>query len=63
MRLAIEDGLDVDDGIVVHEQLRTSQADVYTAGDVANTWHSASDCAWSTGPTPAARARSVLARC
>jgi 3-phenylpropionate/trans-cinnamate dioxygenase ferredoxin reductase subunit len=39
VRLAVGAGLDVDDGIVVDEQLRTSHPDVYAAGDVANAWH------------------------
>jgi NADPH-dependent 2,4-dienoyl-CoA reductase/sulfur reductase-like enzyme len=35
-RLAAEAGLDVDNGIVVDEQLRTKHPDVFAAGDVAN---------------------------
>ncbi|SCY55089.1 Apoptosis-inducing factor, C-term [Nitrosospira sp. Nl5] len=38
--LATQSGLAVDNGIVVDEQLRTSNADIYAAGDVAN-FHSA----------------------
>jgi NADPH-dependent 2,4-dienoyl-CoA reductase/sulfur reductase-like enzyme len=34
--LAFEAGLTVDNGIVVDEQLRTSNPDIYAAGDVAN---------------------------
>lgn len=34
--LADKAGLDVDDGIVVDEQLRTSEPDIWAAGDVAN---------------------------
>ncbi len=37
--LAEAAGLDVDNGILVDEQLRTSDADVYAAGDVANAQH------------------------
>ena len=36
-----EAGLAVDDGIVVDEQLRTSQLDIYAAGDVVNYYDSA----------------------
>ena len=36
VELARQAGLAVDDGIVVDEQLRTSQPDIYAAGDVAN---------------------------
>jgi 3-phenylpropionate/trans-cinnamate dioxygenase ferredoxin reductase subunit len=39
--LAIEAGLEVDNGIVVNERLETSVADVYAAGDVANFYHAA----------------------
>jgi NADPH-dependent 2,4-dienoyl-CoA reductase/sulfur reductase-like enzyme len=38
--LAVQAGLAMDNGIVVDEQLRTSNADIYAAGDVAN-FHSA----------------------
>ncbi|MDA8434793.1 MAG: FAD-dependent oxidoreductase [Actinomycetales bacterium] len=37
--LARDAGLDVDDGIVVDEHLRTSDPDVFAAGDVANAWN------------------------
>ncbi len=37
--LAREAGLEVDDGIVVDEHLRTSDPDVFAAGDVANAWN------------------------
>ena len=36
VELAQQAGLTVNDGIVVDEQLRTSQPDIYAAGDVAN---------------------------
>jgi 3-phenylpropionate/trans-cinnamate dioxygenase ferredoxin reductase subunit len=37
--LAKAAGLEVDDGIVTDEQLRTSAPDVFAAGDVASAWH------------------------
>jgi 3-phenylpropionate/trans-cinnamate dioxygenase ferredoxin reductase subunit len=39
VQLAQEAGLDVQNGIVTDEHLRTSAADVYAAGDVANAYH------------------------
>ncbi|MCT9078294.1 NAD(P)/FAD-dependent oxidoreductase [Streptomyces fulvoviolaceus] len=39
VELAQEAGLDVRNGIVTDEHLRTSAADVYAAGDVANAYH------------------------
>jgi len=36
VELARQAGLDIDNGIVVDESLRTSEADIYAAGDVAN---------------------------
>ena len=38
-RLAEAGGLDVDDGIVVDDHLRTSAPDVFAAGDVASAYH------------------------
>jgi 3-phenylpropionate/trans-cinnamate dioxygenase ferredoxin reductase subunit len=38
-RLAADAGLEVDDGIVVDESLRTSDPDVYAAGDAARAYH------------------------
>jgi 3-phenylpropionate/trans-cinnamate dioxygenase ferredoxin reductase component len=38
-RLASDAGLEVADGIVVDERLRTSAPDVWAAGDVASAWH------------------------
>ena len=37
--LARAAGLDVDDGIVVDEHLRSSRPGIYAAGDVAAAWH------------------------
>ncbi len=39
VQLAQEAGLDVRNGIVTDEHLRTSVADIYAAGDVANAYH------------------------
>jgi 3-phenylpropionate/trans-cinnamate dioxygenase ferredoxin reductase component len=38
-RLALAAGLDVDNGVRVDAQLRTSDPDIYAAGDVANAYH------------------------
>jgi 3-phenylpropionate/trans-cinnamate dioxygenase ferredoxin reductase component len=38
-QLAVEAGLDVDNGIRVDAQLRSSDPDIYAAGDVANAFH------------------------
>lgn len=40
LTLAEQIGLKIDNGIVVDEQLRTSSADIYAAGDAANFYHS-----------------------
>jgi 3-phenylpropionate/trans-cinnamate dioxygenase ferredoxin reductase subunit len=37
--LAHSAGLQTDDGIVVDDQLRTSEPDIFAAGDVANAYH------------------------
>ena len=39
VELAVAAGFDVDNGVVVDEQLRSSAPDVYAAGDVASAWH------------------------
>jgi 3-phenylpropionate/trans-cinnamate dioxygenase ferredoxin reductase component len=39
VELADDSGLELDNGIVVDERLRTSAPDVFAAGDVANAWH------------------------
>jgi 3-phenylpropionate/trans-cinnamate dioxygenase ferredoxin reductase component len=39
--LAKQAGLEADNGIIVNEQLQTSQPDIYAAGDAANFFHSA----------------------
>jgi len=39
VELASAAGLEVENGIVVDEQLRTSAENVFAAGDVANAWH------------------------
>lgn len=41
--LAVQAGLEVDNGIVVDELLRTSNPDIYAAGDVANFYSAALD--------------------
>ncbi len=39
VELALEGDLEIENGIVVDEQLRTSAPNVFAAGDVANAWH------------------------
>lgn len=46
VQLAQAAGLKIENGIVVDEQLKTSAADIYAAGDVANFFHSALGKRW-----------------
>jgi 3-phenylpropionate/trans-cinnamate dioxygenase ferredoxin reductase component len=39
VELARDAGVELDNGILVDETLRTSAPDIYAAGDVANAWH------------------------
>ncbi len=39
VELARDAGLEVDNGVIVDERLRSSSANVFAAGDVANAWH------------------------
>ena len=39
VQLAADAGLEIDNGIFVDERLRTTAADIFAAGDVANAWH------------------------
>ncbi len=39
VQLAQDAGLEVDNGILVDEHLRTNDPDIYAVGDVANAWH------------------------
>jgi 3-phenylpropionate/trans-cinnamate dioxygenase ferredoxin reductase subunit len=39
VELARDAGLDIDDGIVADQKLRTSSPNVFAAGDVVNAWH------------------------
>jgi 3-phenylpropionate/trans-cinnamate dioxygenase ferredoxin reductase subunit len=39
IQLAQDAGLEVDNGILVDEHLRTNDPDIYAVGDVANAWH------------------------
>lgn len=39
VQLAVDAGLEVDNGVLVDEHLRSSDPDVYAVGDVANAWH------------------------
>ena len=39
VQLATDAGLEVENGILVDEHLRTSDPDIYAVGDVANAWH------------------------
>lgn len=43
VELAQQAGLEVENGVIVDEHLRTSQPDIYAAGDVANFYNSALD--------------------
>jgi 3-phenylpropionate/trans-cinnamate dioxygenase ferredoxin reductase subunit len=63
-QLAAESGLKIDNGIVVNEHLRTSDPDIFAAGDVANATRAwASTFVSNTGPTHDARALPPAKRC
>jgi thioredoxin reductase len=64
-QLAMEAGLEVDNGIRVDAQLRSSDPDIYAAGDVANAFHPcwASTSGSSTGPTRCTNRRPGPRRC
>ncbi|GAA3169903.1 NAD(P)/FAD-dependent oxidoreductase [Nonomuraea salmonea] len=67
--LAAAAGLTIDNGVKVGADLRTSDPDIYAAGDVANAHHPpawATTCGSNTGPTPSTSppvaARAMLGR-
>ena len=64
-RLAAEAGLAVDNGVLVDASLRTSDADIYAAGDVANVYtpQFGRRSGSSTGPTRSTAARRRPGRC
>ena len=63
--IAVDSGIDVDNGVLVDEYCRTSLEHVFAAGDVAHHHHPGSDagCASSTSTTPAGRPPSRHATC